>query len=135
MKNKEQKKQNKQSVFDGLLGAANGAKSSGATFTLETILPVAISLFFIIVIGAFGLLNEGTERKSWYIYTSLLITPISSALVALFYFKWTKKSIKTAVAEQKCHPKYFFWAILLQLGLLSLSELNNLLVFSTREEI
>ena len=128
MQNSKQKKQNKNSFFNKLLGEPNEAKASGMTFSLAVIVPVILSFLFLIVIGALGLGSADVTQKNWYVYVSFLITPCASVLVATLYFAWTKKSIKTAIIEQKCHPKYFFWAILLQFGLMSLSELNTLFV-------
>lgn len=126
MRNPEIKKQNKNGFFNGLLGEPNAAKASGATFTLVSILPVFLSVIFIIVIGVLGFAGEEVTKNDWYIYAGMLLVQISFVLIAIWYFKWTKKSIKTAFLEQKCHPKYFLWAIILQFGLMSLSELNTL---------
>lgn len=125
MRNTESKKQNKGS-FVGLLDEPTQAKASGLAFTLAAIAPVLLTVLFVIVVGALGLMKEGVEQKDWYLYSSVLLPQIAFVIVAMLYFKWTKSSFKMAIKEQKCKPKYFLLAIILQFGLMSLSELNTL---------
>jgi membrane protease YdiL (CAAX protease family) len=65
-------------------------------------------------------------KSEWYLYCSFLITPRAFALSAVLLLKWSKTPLKTELQAQKCHPKYFIVAIVLQIGLLGLSELNVL---------
>ena len=69
---------------------------------------------------------EGYTETDWYLYCSYLLTPLTFALVAWWVLTWMKTPVKEAIKAQKCHPKYFLIAVLLQIGLLSLSELNSL---------
>lgn len=102
----------------------NERQTAGVCYSLSAVLPTLFSLLFLIVITAFGLTSEGYENKSWYLYVSYLITPLSFCLLALLFFKKTKK--RESAMLSKCEGKYYFWAILLQFGLFSLSELNGL---------
>lgn len=116
-----------ESLSDKLLGAPTPSKASGVAFSLSAVLPVALSLVFLIVITALGLTKEnGYEKKDWYLYCSYLLPQLSFALVAVWFLFYTKTPVSTAVKSQKCHPKYYIIALLLQIGLFSLSELNAL---------
>ncbi len=117
----------KNSFSDKLLGTPTREKASGVAFSLSAVLPTALSLLFLIAITAFGLTKTtGYEHSSWYLYVSYLLPQISFALVALWFLSYTKTPLKDALKKQKCHPKYFAVALLLQIGLFSLSELNGL---------
>lgn len=125
MGNLQNKKQNKNALNE-LLGETTPAKVSGLSYTLAVVVPVAFSLLFVIVIGALGLMKEGVENKDWFLYSNFLLPQFAFILVAFLYFKWTKTSLKSSIQEQKCSPKYFILAIILQVGLIGLSELNTL---------
>lgn len=110
-----------------LLGAPTREKASGVAFSLSALLPTALAFLFLIVITAFGLTKTtGYEQSSWYLYVSYLLPQISFALVALWFLSYTKTPLSGALRKQKCNPKYFAIALLLQIGLFSLSELNGL---------
>lgn len=110
-----------------LIGEPTRAKASGLAYTLALLVSVAFSFVFLIVIAASGLASEeGYEKSEWYLYCSYLINPLAFAFVAWLLLRWTKTSIKEELEAQKCHPKYFLIAVLLQIGLLCLSELNGL---------
>ncbi|MBQ8685085.1 MAG: CPBP family intramembrane metalloprotease [Clostridia bacterium] len=124
--NKEPKPQDG-ALFKRVLGAATPSKASGVAFSFAAVLPVLLSLVFLIVITATGLTEKtGYETSDWYLYVSYLLPQLSFALVAIWYLSYTKTPVKEAVRAQKCHPKYFLIALLLQIGLFSLSELNGL---------
>jgi membrane protease YdiL (CAAX protease family) len=58
-------------------------------------------------------------------YLSFLVAPIAFLLLGVWYFWYTKDSVKSFAKAQNCHPKYYLIAVLLQIGLLSLSEVNT----------
>lgn len=121
----DKRKQNKNSFTESVLGECTPAKASGAAFTLAVLLPSVLSFAFIILLAATGLSNkEGYDSSNWYLYVSYLLAPVSFAVVAAWYLRYTKTTVKTALSTQKCHPKYYIVAVLLQVGLLALSELN-----------
>ena len=127
----ERKKSGKHNEKTGLtvrlLGAPTREKASGVAFSLSALLPTALAFLFLIVITAFGLTKTtGYEQSSWYLYVSYLLPQISFALVALWLLSYTKTPLSGALRKQKCHSKYFVVALLLQIGLFSLSELNGL---------
>ena len=116
-----------QGFFPSLIGEHTPAKASGLTFTLATIAVVGVSFLFLTALVVSGLAaNEETASSDWYLYCSYLLTPLAFALVSWWVLNWTKTPVKEALKAQKCHPKYFLIAVLLQIGLLSLSELNSL---------
>lgn len=113
--------------FGGLLGEMTAAKASGVTFSLAAILPALLSFIFILAISALGLTNtENYDSADWYLYSIYSLPQLSFALSALFYLRARKVKISSAIQKQKCEAKYFLIALLLQIGLLSLSELNAL---------
>ena len=109
-------------VLTALLGAPTRAKASGVAFSLSAILPQVLSIIFIIFTA--GLVVEGQE-PDWYLYCNYLLPEISFLVVAYFFVQYTKPSIKEVWQQQKCPVKYYVIALLLQLGLLSLSSLNT----------
>ena len=84
-----------------------------------------LSLVFLLILKTSGAAaRPGYEKKDWYLYFSFLLPQLGFALVAAFFFLRTKTPVKSAAG--KCKAKYFLIAALLQIGLLSLSELNDL---------
>ncbi len=103
------------------------AKTAGTAFTLATVAPTLLAILFIVVITALGLTaGESVQRQDWYLYCSYLLNPIAFALIAWGMLRWSKTPVREAIAQQKCEGKYFAIAILMQFGLLALSELNSL---------
>ncbi len=120
------KKDRKDNLVYTLFGDATGAKASGLAFSLAAVFPTLIFTLFLVFMQAFGAVGEGYEQSEWYIYASYLIPQLSFGLVVLLCLRYRKTPLKSAVKAQKCHPKYFLVAFVLQVGLLSLSELNAL---------
>ena len=115
-----------QGVFGSLLGEPTAAKTSGLAFSLAAVLPTGLSLIFLICVHIFGLnRTENYMQKDWYTYAGFLITPIAFALIAVWCLYWTKTPLKEAVSSQRCSWKYYVIAIVLQIGLFSLSQLNT----------
>ncbi len=103
------------------------AKASGVAYSASVMIFLALSIIFSIALGAAGIvIEENAAKPNWYIYANYLLPQISLFLVAALYFAWLKRPVKQAVKEQKCHPKYFLLAVLLQIGLLSLGTLNDI---------
>ena len=120
-----QENKNDKKPFGGLFGESTPAKASGLAFSLATILPVLLSFVFLIVIGALGLAKtQDYQSKDWYIYANFLLPQLSFVLTLFAFLRYTGTPIKRAWKVQACKPKYFLLAILLQVGLLCLSELN-----------
>lgn len=121
------KQKNKQTTQNSsLLGVPTPEKAAGGAYSLAAILPIFVSLLIVIIGGIFNLLTEGYENKDWFLYLSYLCTPISFILVGVWYFSWTKTPVKQTILAQKTPIKYYVWALILQIGLFSLSQLNNL---------
>ncbi len=109
--------------FSTLIGEQTPSKIAGLTFT------VSACVFFFASFLALTLAGEAasqTPAPNWYLYLSYLVAPVGFMLTAAWYFYYTKEPIKEFVKEQKCAPKYYLLAFLLQVGLLCLSELNAL---------
>lgn len=120
MKKQERSKTNTKRSDNSLLGDATDAKASGLSYTFGVAFYLALSYLCLMVTSSFS------ADSQFVLYAQYLISPLAILLLTIWYFAWTKKSFKRAVTKQKCHPKYYFIAILLQIGLLSLSELNAL---------
>lgn len=116
----------KTGALRSLIGEATPAKASGLTYTLTAILSVVVAFTFLVVVLAMGLAKEGYETSDWYLYCSYLLTPLTFLVVTLCIMRWTGVSVATELRRQICPARYFLLAILLQCGLLSLSQLNGL---------
>ncbi len=103
-----------------MLGEPTQAKASGFLFTFEVIFYYAFASLLLFIIGRID------SSADLAIYLQYLVSPIAILCAAIWYFAWTKFPIKQWAKRQICHPKYYFLAIVLQIGLLSLSELNTL---------
>lgn len=109
--------------------APTQAKASGLAYSAAIIFLYVLSMIFSIAIGAAGIkLSEQAVKPNWYIYLSYLMPQTALFLAAAVYFAWLKRPVKAAIRGQKCHPKYFLVAIVLQVGLLSLSSLNDIFI-------
>ncbi len=122
---KNVRKEKREGLLSSFIGEPTPAKASGLTFTLATAGLVLLSFAFMLLLGITGLSAEEIEGKDWYLYCSFLLSPLAFALVAVFVFRWTKTPVLQELKGQKCAPKYFLIAFLLQVGLLSLSKLNE----------
>ena len=100
------------------------AKASGLAFSVAAVLPVALSIVFLIAIALLGLAKGNYETQDWYLYSSFLLPQMGFAIVVFWYLRYRNIPLKRAVFSQKCRYKYFLIAFLLQVGLLCLSELN-----------
>ena len=104
-----------------LLGEPTQASASGIAFSLAAILPTILSVIFLLAVGA----GDYTQTD-WFLYVSYLLPQVAFAITAIWFLFYTKTPIKSVVKSQKCKPRYFLLALLLQVGLLFLSELNAL---------
>ncbi len=111
-----------------LFGNPTKAKGAGLAFSLASTLGTLLLFIVMLVLAVFGLMKEGYQNTQWYLYLCYIIPPVASLMIASYYLRYTKTPVKGAVKAQKCHYKYFILAIALQIGLLSLSELNGLFV-------
>lgn len=104
-----------------LLGEPTQASASGIAFSLAAVLPTILSVIFLLAVGA----GDYTQTD-WFLYVSYLLPQAAFAITAIWFLFYTKTPIKSVVKSQKCKPRYFLLALLLQVGLLFLSELNAL---------
>ncbi len=102
-----------------LLGERTPAKIAGLSYTVVSLVFFALSLLFAL------LFSENTQTQT-ALYAAFLLAPVAFALTACWYFSFTKTSPKGFFKAQACAPKYYAIALLLQVGLLSLGELNTL---------
>ncbi len=97
------------------------ASASGIAFSLAAVLPNLLSIVFLIVVGV-----GEYEQADWYLYATFLLPQIGFLATAIWFLYYTKTPIKSMVKNQKCAPRYFLIALLLQVGLFFLAQLNAL---------
>lgn len=120
----KRKEENKENIFSSLLGEKTVEKTAGLSFSAAALFPVLVTLVFILIGSFFGAFAEGYEKTDWYKYFNFLLPQIAYALVAVLFFYLSRLPV-TEIAG-KTSPKYYLLAVLLQLGLFSLSDLNVL---------
>ena len=101
----------------------SSAQASGLAYSLSVVLSILSAFVFIIALGSFGLLGEENEGEDWFLYCSFLLPQICSLVLTILYIKSKKTTVKELTRFPK--PRYFLLAIVLQIGLLSLGELNG----------
>lgn len=113
----------KDSLLQNIFQGATDSKLAGASFSLSAILAPILALVVTVVLLLFGV--KDYEGKDWYLYLNFLLPQLTFFIVLFACFSIKKASFKSCVYSQKCHPKYFLIALIMQFGLLSLSELNT----------
>lgn len=104
-----------------LFGEPTQASASGIAFSLAAVLPNLLSIIFLIAVG-----TGDYQQTDWYLYATFLLPQLGFLATAIWFLFYTKTPIKSVVKNQKCAPRYFFIALLLQAGLFFLSQLNAL---------
>lgn len=100
-------------------------RSAGLLYSFISVLPLIFSLLFTAVILAAGFSHaEGEAYPDWYIYCSYLLPQLSLALSVFVFFLYTDASPKKVYKGTGW--RYFLLACVMQFGLFSLSEINNL---------
>ena len=120
--NNQRGQKNSGGFFASLIGEQTHAKTAGLSYTVAALAIFAVSF----IIGCIPI-GEG-EQPQWWLYLGFLAAPTAFLIVGIWYFSYTKSSFIGFVKQQKCHPKYYLIALLLQVGLFGLSELNVLFV-------
>lgn len=117
------KNRNSEGFVSSLIGERTPAKTAGLVYTVS-----ALAIFALSFVLSFALMfspaEEGTPQ--WLLYAQFLAVPVSFLFVLPLYFSYTKTPVKAFVKEQKCPAKYYLIAVLLQVGLFGLSEVNSL---------
>ncbi len=111
--------------FEKYFGLSTPSKTAGLAFSIATILLVVISFLFSVVLTTAGLEAESVGNPDWLLYLSYILPQLAFALTIWFALAYQGVAVKTAVRSQKCHWKYFIIALVLQAGLMSLSQLND----------
>ena len=117
MKNLKGKKLSK------MLAGLNAPRASGTAYSVATVLPVLFSFVFLLFIAITGLAKGDYGTSDWFLYASFLIPQIAFACIVFFFIKSGQVNVKETFKVSRL--KYFILAIVLQIGLLSLSELNT----------
>ncbi len=114
------KEKNSEGFLSSLIGERTAAKTAGLTYTVAALAMFGVSFLFLFLPRAEG------ETPQWLLYLNFLAAPIAFSLTGVWYFSHTKNSVKAFAKEQLCHPKYYLIALMLAVGLFSLTELNGL---------
>ena len=118
---------NKQGGVASFIGEPTPAKVSGLTYSLAAVGMITLSFLAMLLLFAFGVTaKEGYAESDLYLYVSYLVTPTAFAFVSWWVLRWKGTPLRVFIKEQKCLKRYFLLAVTLQIGLLSLSELNSL---------
>ncbi len=116
---KKQEDKQPQGFIASLIGEPTPSKRAGVTYSLAVLAFLGVSFLV-------ALLPRGEETPQWYLYCGYLAAPVAFAIVIAWYFSHTKTTLKGFLKEGVCSPKYYLIALFVQLGLLSLGELNGL---------
>lgn len=103
--------------------------SGGVIYSLAALLPMVLSLVFIIIIVALeaaGSLGENYTSEDWYIYCGYLLAQIAFFAIILAAKKYFSIPLKQIYRPAKA--KYFGIAIAAQFGLFSLSFVNSFFI-------
>ena len=103
------------------LNAPTQASASGIAFSVASVLPTVLSVLFLLCVG-----SGDFSQTDWFLYVSYALPQIAFLITAVWFLYYLKQPIAQTLKNQKCKPRYFLLAFLLQLGLFSLSELNAL---------
>lgn len=106
-----------------MLSGANVAQASGVAYSLASVLPVFLVFVFLMVVAVAGLGKDGFMETDWYRYWSFLIPQLSSFFIVAFFIRAKQTSVKEILRPVSW--RYFLIAVVLQIGLLSLAELNT----------
>lgn len=116
-----------QKAMESFLGESTPAKVSGLAYSAMPLISMVITLLFFLIVEALGAETKKREEyQNWYLYFNFLLPQIGLFLVAWLCKRYSGSSWKEKARSQICPPKYFVIAILMQIGLLSLSQLNTL---------
>ncbi len=113
----------KENEINGRLQENSDAGISGKAFTVLLVCMLAASVLLSLVMTA---AKVEEPYPNWFLYVQYLFSAAASVGVIVWYFVRSKKSLLAVVKKQRCAPKYYLLAITLQIGLLSLAELNTL---------
>ena len=94
---------------------------AGLTYTVTAVLPVLVSFLLSVLLSVSGVVDPSGEN--WYRYLSFLLPQLCFLAAAAVYFARTREPVLRTVG--KCRWQYYLLAVLIQFGLLSLSELNT----------
>lgn len=113
------KNRNSEGFVSSLIGERTSAKTAGLTYTVAALVIFGVSFLLLMV------MSVAQASGELMLYLNYLAAPIAFLLVGVWYFSYTKTTVKTFIKEQKCPWKYYLIAILLQVGLFGLSEVNG----------
>ncbi len=117
--------QNTENEFLDRLRTPTPALASGGAFSLACVLPTVIALLVVMILGVMGLTSEGYAQTEWWKYISYIITPLAFLCVTVLYLRYRRVGWRFAVRSQKCAFKYFAIAMILQVGLFALAQING----------
>lgn len=118
----------KQALTQALLQTPSRENSSGFAFSFLVLFSFAITLVVSLILSACGFDPKKDVSKDWYLYLAYCLSPVAILGALVWYFHRTKKSVVQTLKKQRCSWEYFVVAVLLQIGLFSLSYVNVLFI-------
>lgn len=107
------------------LGEPTAANASGLAFSLACVLPSVFAIVMLAVLSIAGVtVTDDAPLPDWYVYLNFLLPQAAFGVTVWLFLRYRNIPLRQAVSKQKCKTKYLAIALLLQIGLLSLSELN-----------
>lgn len=118
---------NKANKIDQWFKEMSVSKNAGISFMIASVLPTALLVVVWIILAVAGVMqNPDFQQADWYRYIAYLCTPVAFFFTSLYFFSGTRLSLKDEFRCNNCSLKYYLMALLMQVGLFGLSELNSL---------
>lgn len=103
--------------------ALYGEKDAGILYSAVCVVPVVVSMIFLLVLSAFGI--EAKTEYNWYRYVSFFLPQLCFLIAIFVMFKFRKPQAKITV-NFSVKPRFWAIALLLAVGtLFGLSQINT----------
>lgn len=102
-------------------------QTGGGTFSAATLALLITGLVWgilLLLLSSRGIISEEYSKEDWYLYSSFLLSPLALGAVLCTVFSRVQQPFRTLFP--KTEAKYYFIALLLAFGLLSLSRVNDI---------
>lgn len=101
------------------------AKTAGTAYSIAALLPTILSLVASFIFLANGLV-DGYTSQEWFIYFSFILPQFCFGVTSFIAMGYQKKPLFKTLKAQRCDKRYYLIAILMQIGLFALAEVNTL---------
>ena len=115
---------NGKNVQSNMLSGLTLERKSGLVYSVATVMPTLVATIFLMILNGFQVDLENSTGEEWYRYANFLLPQIALGITVAFFILYAKTPANHVFG--KTSPKYFLIAVIMQIGLLSLTELNGL---------